>query len=273
MRNLKAKQLPSGNYRVQVIVGYDENGKRIVRSFTADTAQEALRLALNFKSEKAIGVTPKYMTVEQAFTQYIEARDQVLSPSTIRGYHIVRDTRLQSIMRCNIMQLTMNDIQRAVNLDAKRLSHKSLKSSLSLLKSVLAAQGVEINTKIYRSWQNVKSAYWQLDGLRHVLIPYAIMAKDLEGEDIKAISDMRLSGDFFIYSGDPCCPDVIVKSGRWTLKEDVDYIISYDQDLVNAGTHMITVTGTGAYSGTVSKGYFIAARNISDMSAELRSNQ
>lgn len=147
MRNLKAKQLPSGNYRVQVIVGYDENGKRIVRSFTADTAQEALRLALDFKADKAIGVTPKCMTVEQAFTQYIEARDQVLSPSTIRGYHIVRDTRLQSIMHCNIMQLTMNDIQRAVNLDAKRLSHKSLKSSLSLLKSVLAAQGVEINTK------------------------------------------------------------------------------------------------------------------------------
>ena len=147
MRNLKAKQLPSGNYRVQVIVGYDENGKRIVRSFTADSAQEALRMAFDFKSDKAIGVTPKCMTVEQAFTQYIEARDQVLSPSTIRGYHIVRDTRLQSIMHCNIMQLTMNDIQRAVNLDAKRLSHKSLKSSLSLLKSVLAAQGVEINTK------------------------------------------------------------------------------------------------------------------------------
>ena len=147
MRNLKAKKLPSGNYRTQVIVGYDENGKRIVRSFTADTEQEALRLALDFKTDKAIGILPKCMTVEQAFTQYIDARDHILSPSTIRGYEIIRDTRLQSIKHINIMQLTINDIQRAINLDSKRLSHKSLKGSLSLLKSVLGVQGVEINTK------------------------------------------------------------------------------------------------------------------------------
>ncbi len=32
--------------------------------------------------------------------------------------------------------------------------------------------GVEVNTKFYKSWQNVKSAYWELDGLRHVMQPY-----------------------------------------------------------------------------------------------------
>ena len=90
---------------------------------------------------------PKCMTVEQAFTQYIDARDHILSPSTIRCYEIIRDIRLQSIMHINIMQLTINDIQRAINLDAKRLSQKSLKGSLSLLKSVLGVQGIEINTK------------------------------------------------------------------------------------------------------------------------------
>ena len=73
------------------------------------------------------------MTVEQAFTQYIDARDYILSPSTIRGYEIILKTRLQSIMKTNIMQLTINDIQRAINLDARRLSHKSLKGSLALL--------------------------------------------------------------------------------------------------------------------------------------------
>ena len=144
---MKAKKLPSGNYRTQVIIGYDEYGKRIVKSFTADTPHEAIRMALDFKSDKAIGAVPRNMTVEQAFTQYIETRDNVLSPSTIRGYNIVKNTRLQSIMKINIMQLSVNDIQRAINFDAKRLSHKSLKSSLSLLKSVLAVQGIDINTK------------------------------------------------------------------------------------------------------------------------------
>ena len=32
--------------------------------------------------------------------------------------------------------------------------------------------GVEVNTKFYKSWQNIKSAYWELDGLRHVSVPY-----------------------------------------------------------------------------------------------------
>lgn len=32
--------------------------------------------------------------------------------------------------------------------------------------------GFELNTKFYHTWQNVKSDYWGLDGLRHVVIPY-----------------------------------------------------------------------------------------------------
>ena len=32
--------------------------------------------------------------------------------------------------------------------------------------------GVEANTKIYRTWQDVRSAWLELDGLRHVLMPY-----------------------------------------------------------------------------------------------------
>jgi len=32
--------------------------------------------------------------------------------------------------------------------------------------------GLEANTKIYRSWQSAKNAFWQLDGLRHVMVPY-----------------------------------------------------------------------------------------------------
>jgi len=37
---------------------------------------------------------------------------------------------------------------------------------------VVGELGVEANTKFYRAWQDVKSAYWDLDGLRHVMQPY-----------------------------------------------------------------------------------------------------
>jgi len=32
--------------------------------------------------------------------------------------------------------------------------------------------GLEMNTKFYRSWNNAKSAFWGVDGLRHVAVPY-----------------------------------------------------------------------------------------------------
>jgi hypothetical protein len=32
--------------------------------------------------------------------------------------------------------------------------------------------GVELNTKISRSWNKVKNAYWELDGIRHTMQPY-----------------------------------------------------------------------------------------------------
>ena len=45
---MKAKKLPSGNYRVQVVAGYDVNGKRIVKSFTADEEWKVLKMAAEF---------------------------------------------------------------------------------------------------------------------------------------------------------------------------------------------------------------------------------
>jgi lipopolysaccharide assembly outer membrane protein LptD (OstA) len=35
-----------------------------------------------------------------------------------------------------------------------------------------AETGLEMNTKIYRTWNDVKSAFFDIDGIRHVMIPY-----------------------------------------------------------------------------------------------------
>ena len=144
---MKATKLPSGKYRTQVVAGNDEYGKRIVRSFTADTEWESLKLATEFMQAQALGVEIRNITVEQAFEQYIDARSNILSPSTIRGYRIIKTSRLQFIMDIKIKDLRINDIQRAVNFDSKRLSRKSIKTALSLLKSVLDVQDVSINIK------------------------------------------------------------------------------------------------------------------------------
>ncbi len=87
------------------------------------------------------------MTVYDAMNFYIESRSNILSPSTIRGYNIILSSRLQQIMGIRIKELRTMDIQAAVNFDSGRLSRKSIKSALALLKSALAVHDVDVNIK------------------------------------------------------------------------------------------------------------------------------
>lgn len=142
---MKAKLLPSGNYRVQVIDGYNEYGKRVVKSFTAETEWEALKMADDYK--KGLYKKPNELTVYEALDKYIESRDNILSPSTLKGYKTIRDSRLLLIHNIKLCDLTISDVQKAVNYDAKRLSRKSIKSALALLKSAMMMQETDINIK------------------------------------------------------------------------------------------------------------------------------
>ncbi len=87
-----AKKLPSGNYRVRVHIG---NGK--YKSFTAEKkadAEYAANLYLQTYKDKK---SPSKITVGEAIDQYIESKSNILSPSTIRGYKVMRQNYLKSI--------------------------------------------------------------------------------------------------------------------------------------------------------------------------------
>ncbi len=155
---IKATRLPSGNWRTQVIlkdefghVVKDENGKRIVKSFTAKTRAESELLACEFIGTDAAILVSEYrdrdLTVNEALDEYIEVNSNVLSPSTLRGYRMIKDTRLQVIKDVPINKLKPIDVQRAINKDRERLCGKSIKEAVALLKRVLTMQGMEINLK------------------------------------------------------------------------------------------------------------------------------
>ena len=79
---MKASKLHSGNYRVLISKGSGESRRRI--SFTAPTKREAIQKAQEYIVEHHMDDSP--MTIEKAVYQYIESREDVLSPTTIRGY-------------------------------------------------------------------------------------------------------------------------------------------------------------------------------------------
>ena len=141
-----AKKLPSGNWRVQIYVGKDESGKKVTKSFTADTKWKAEKAAEDYLKNR--NENEEVVTVGEAINGYINLKKNVLSPSTIRGYDIIRNHRLQLIMDEDIHKLTSYLMQKAINKDATRLSNKSIKEAVNLVKSAMKLYGVNTSFNI-----------------------------------------------------------------------------------------------------------------------------
>lgn len=138
----KAKKLPSGNWRVLLFVGYDAKGKRKYESFTASTAAEANLLADQRRYELERGINNDRqglnLTVGEAIDRYIDDRDGILSPKTIREYINIRKFRFPEIMNTRLNKLTNASVQRAVNAQAKISSPKTVHNAYTLFKSSIA---------------------------------------------------------------------------------------------------------------------------------------
>ena len=92
-----AKQLPSGSWRCQVYAGTAPDGKRQYRSFTAYTKKEAEYAALEWQLHyREISRDSSNMTLAEAMERYLASKDSILSPSTVRGYDIIRRRHLQA---------------------------------------------------------------------------------------------------------------------------------------------------------------------------------
>ncbi len=74
--------------------------------------------------------------------------------------------------------------------------------------------------------------------------------------------------DVFDYDGLEKTPEVLIKYGDVQLVKDVDYSVSYS-DNINAGTASITIVGVGDYTGEVVKEFQINARSINAANVKL----
>lgn len=125
----KAKRTKSGKYRVTVYDYKDSTGKVHQKTFTADTKNEAERLANQYKNGPKISD----LTVGEAILKYIESKQAVLSPSTHRSYMSMYKSHFES-SRFGAQKLVNLDnisVQRFVSdLD---LSPKTVKNIYGLL--------------------------------------------------------------------------------------------------------------------------------------------
>ncbi len=142
---MKAKKLPSGSWRCRAYVGIID-GKKVYRSFTADTKKEAEYLAHEWLTGRKID-KPEALTLTAAIDRYIESKSNTLSPSTIRGYRIAQRNAFSDIADADIYSLSDFDLQRWANGNAAKYSPKSIRNQFGLISAVLAQNHVDIDTK------------------------------------------------------------------------------------------------------------------------------
>ncbi len=135
------QQLPSGNWRAQIYVtAPDGTRKRI--SLTAKTRWAVEKMAAEYTGSVQL------LTVSQVIRDYIDLKRHVLSPATIRGYEVIAQHRLQSVMAIDIHELTSLDLQKAINEDALTLGRKSISEAVNLIATALKLYGVHLDLNV-----------------------------------------------------------------------------------------------------------------------------
>lgn len=132
MKIPQPRKLPSGSWFIRVTVGGE------TYSITKPTKKECEKEAMAVKSGAKEMKRRNSFTLKQAIDNYIEARENILSPSTIRGYRTIQKARFQTAMSKNIDDISNEQWQRIVNAEAKKCSAKTLKNAWGFVSSVIA---------------------------------------------------------------------------------------------------------------------------------------
>lgn len=137
----------NGTWSAQVMV----NGKRV--RVTADTEKDYYAKAAAIKAELIEADKPNNKLVSVAVEEYIQAREGIISASTIDGYKRKAKYNLQDLYSLRIKDLTLQVVQNSINLDAKVYAGKTIRSAWALIS---AATGVKFDKLILPSAKPIK---------------------------------------------------------------------------------------------------------------------
>ena len=128
-----AKKLPSGSWRVRAYTHTDADGKQHYKSFTAPTKKEAERMALEYAPSKST----KDPTLGEAMAEYVNGRSSTLSPRTVSSYKSIMRNYVKGLQRKRISTIAQADIQKAINIEATKLSPKTISNIHGFITAVM----------------------------------------------------------------------------------------------------------------------------------------
>lgn len=186
MKTPKARQLPSGSWFCRVRV----DGKDI--PITRPTEKEAVAEAMAIKAGiKEARLHPKKRTLSQSVDDYIESRQNILSPSTVRGYRAIQRGRFQSMMHKDVHLISQAQWQRAIDAESRLISAKTLANAWGFLASVIfEATG---QRPVVRLPQVIPAERQWLTPAQIPVFVEAIKGRSIEIPALLALSSLRRS--------------------------------------------------------------------------------
>lgn len=185
MKIPKARKLPSGSWFCRVRV----NGKDI--GITRPTEKEAVAEAMAIKAGTIEAKKSGKKTLTEAIDDYIAARENVLSPSTIRGYRTIQRSRFAPEMHLDIFSTPSDRWQKSVNAEAKLCSAKTLRNAWMFIAAVIFdATGSRVIVRLPQVVQNEKAF---LSPEQVPIFVEAVHGTDVEIPGLLALSSLRRS--------------------------------------------------------------------------------
>lgn len=134
----KIEKLPSGRYRIRLVVGKYPNGKLRRKSFTSSDRKELVALEKKYRQRTA---APIQMTVAECLDGFLASREGIVSPGTTRGYtSIVSMLKTRYAPFCGLMADGLNKAEYQsliTKLQKAGCSPKTLRNYTGLISTAL----------------------------------------------------------------------------------------------------------------------------------------
>ena len=258
----KPEQLKDGRWRIRLMV---DGVREPVFGSTAEecrAAARAIKLGVIERSK------PDNRLVRDCVDEYITVREQTgtVSPSTIDSYLRRSRNNLQSIMDLKIKELTLEAMQAAVNLDAKKYGGKTIHEAVSLVQS---ATGLKFPDLVKPSKKpKKKPPVYSSDDIRKLILALADIGgqvevagllaawlslrrseiKGLRWEDVSDNTIQIVKAKVYDKNHKLVEKDTKNETSTRTLLCD-PYIMARIKALPRDGTHVISMSTSGLWKG------------------------
>ncbi len=216
---MKIEKLKSGSYRIRKM--YKGVTYTVVTNYKP-TQKEAIQL-LATEMDKAV-VKKERMTFETAAREYMAVKENVISPSTIRGYSSILRNLSSGFVEMIISDITSIDVQKEVNRYSNGHSAKSTRNASGFISAVLGmyCPNAILNTTLPQkaksepyipSDDDVKKVVEASRGTRYE-IPILLAAYGMRRSEICALTLEDIGEDSITVSK----AKVADKNNKWVIK-------------------------------------------------------